>query len=175
MARRHALFSGRHALFPSAMRFFSAMRSKCALTQMLSRQPRRYLSWPRRYTFRCMVFSHRWVHTFSVHQCTGRPIRSGVINWLVVIKNQVDSVACQQVKRRQFNCLHRVVYTVVQTDAPLLITIRFMCIYLSDFKLSAQVLPWCKIKHFQLEFVGLKVLQYIGKQLTYMVHCIWAI
>ena len=87
--------------FPGAMPFFRApcpfFSAPCVqnvpfLTQMLSRWPWRYLSWPRRYTFWSMVFSHRWVHT-SVHQCTGRPIRSGVINWLAVIKNQVDSVA----------------------------------------------------------------------------------
>ena len=39
MARRHALFSGRHALFPSAMPFFRApcVQNVPFLTQMLSR------------------------------------------------------------------------------------------------------------------------------------------
>ena len=44
MARRHALFSWRHALFPSAMPFFSApcVQNVPFLTQMLSRRMRRY-------------------------------------------------------------------------------------------------------------------------------------
>ena len=129
--------------------FFSAMHSKCALSypNAITLTATLFELTATLYTFWCMVFSHRWVHNFSVHQCTDGPIRSGVI------KNQEDSVA------GSFNSPGVLVYlstgeeTAVQlfaqgcihsrTEAPLLL--RFMCTDLSDFKLSARVLPWCKI------------------------------
>ena len=132
MARRHALFFGRHALFPSAMPLFSApcIQNVPFLTQMLSCRPWSYLSWPRRYTFWCMAFSHRWVHTL-VHQCTGRPIRSGVINWLAVIKNQVDSVAGSFNSPGVFVYLSTGEYS--RTEAPVLLlnSCAFICLILN--------------------------------------------
>ena len=121
---------------PLGLLFFSAMRSKCALsypnaitlTATLFELTVDYMFW-------CMVFSHRRVHTFSVHQCTGRPIRSGVINWLAVIKNQVDSVAGSFNSPRVFVYLSTGEETAVQlfaqgcihsrTEAPLLVPYRW--------------------------------------------------
>ena len=76
-------FFGRHALFPSAMPFFFQRHvfKMCPFLHV----PKSYHA-DRDAIWVDPDFSHRWIHTFyKVHQCTGRPIRLGVINWLAII------------------------------------------------------------------------------------------